>query len=111
MTDMSLYHQILTILICAAATMATRMLPFWLFTPGKHLPPYIRYLGKALPAAVFAMLVVYCLKDVSLSTGNRGIPEAVGLAVTVALHIWKRNMFLSMGAATVIYMILVQYVF
>ncbi len=111
MTDMPVSEQILTILICMIATMCTRMLPFLLFKPGKRLPPYVRYLGKALPSAVFAMLVVYCLKDVNLFSGSHGIPEAIGLAVTVAVHVWKRNMFLSMGVATAVYMGLVQFIF
>ena len=58
-------------------SLLSRSLPFLLFKPGASLPSYIRYLGKALPSAVFALLVVYCLKDVSLLSGNHGIPEAI----------------------------------
>lgn len=57
MTEMPLYEQVLTIAVCVLATMATRMVPFFLFRPGKTLPAYIQYLGKALPSAVFALLV------------------------------------------------------
>lgn len=111
MTDMPFWQQVATILICAAGTMITRFLPFLIFKPGSRLPPYVKYLGKALPFAVFALLVVYCLKDVSLLKGFHGIPEALALALTVAVHLWKRQMLLSMALGTLCYMGLVQYVF
>lgn len=99
MTEMPLYEQVLTIAVCVLATMATRMVPFFLFRSGKNLPVYIQYLGKALPSAVFALLVVYSLKDIHF-LGNHGVPEVLSLAVTVAIHVWKRNMLLSMAAGT-----------
>ena len=54
---MTLAQQILTIAICALATMATRFLPFLVFREGRPTPPLVIYLGKALPSAIFAMLV------------------------------------------------------
>lgn len=111
MTDMSFSDQVLTIAICAAMTMATRFVPFLLFRPGKALPAYVQYLGKALPAAVFAMLVVYCLRNVDMTGGTYGLPEWIATAVTCALHVWKRNMMLSMVVGTAVYMILVQRIF
>ena len=93
MTEMPLYEQVLTIAVCVLATLATRMVPFFLFRPGKNLPAYIQYLGKALPSAVFALLVVYSLKDIHFFSGNHGVPEVLSLAVTVAAHVRKRNRF------------------
>ena len=57
------------------------------------------------------MLVVYCLKDVKLLSGSHGIPEALGLAVTLALQQWKGQMLLSIAGGTVLYMVLVQTMF
>ena len=108
---MTLPQQIVTIALCAAATMLTRFLPFLLFSPKKETPKYIQYLGKALPCAVFGMLVVYCLKNVSLLSGSHGLPEAIAIAATVALHLWKRQTLLSIAGGTVCYMLLVQFVF
>ena len=108
---MTLTQKLLTIAICAIATMATRFLPFLLFSEKKETPRFIRYLGKALPPATFGMLVVYCLKHVDLLSSSHGIPEAIALAVTFALHLWKRQMLLSIAAGTVTYMLLVQLVF
>lgn len=92
-------------------TMVTRFLPFLLFPSGKPTPKYIQYLGKVLPSAVFGLLVIYCLKNVSLLTGSHGIPEAVSIAVVIILHLWKRQMLLSIAGGTVCYMLLVQFVF
>ena len=92
-------------------TMTTRFLPFIIFPAGKPVPKYVGYLGKALPAAVFGLLVIYCLKDVSIFTGSHGIPELISIAVVVGLHLWKRNMLFSIAGGTVCYMLLVQLVF
>ncbi len=108
---MTLGQEIITIGLCALATMLTRFLPFFIFRADKPTPKYVRYLGKALPAAIFGMLVVYCLKNVSILTGSHGLPELLGIAVVVGLHLWKRNMLLSIGGGTVCYMLLVQWIF
>lgn len=111
MSSMPLWQQAATILLCALGTMVTQFLLFLIFKPGSGLPSYVKYLGKALPSAVFALLVVYCLKDVSLFSGSHGIPEALSMTVTTVLHLWKRQMLLSMAGGTICYMMLVQYVF
>lgn len=111
MTDMPLWQQITTILICALATMTTRFLPFLCFLPNHELPAYVKYLGKALPSAVFALLVVYCLRDIDFRASTHGLPEALAILLTTALHLWKRQMLLSMAAGTIGYMVLVQYIF
>lgn len=108
---MTITQQIITIAICALGTMATRFLPFFIFSSKKPTPQYIQYLGKALPCAIFAMLVVYCLKNVSLFSGTHGIPEAISILVVVLLHIWKRQMLLSIAGGTACYMILTQFLF
>lgn len=108
---MTLPQQIITIALCALATMITRFLPFLVFSDRRPTPKYITYLGKALPAAIFSMLVVYCLRNVSVLTGSHGLPELIAIAVTVALHLWKRQMLLSIAGGTVSYMLLMQLVF
>lgn len=108
---MTLTEQIITIAIIVFATMLTRFLPFMLFPAGKPTPKYIQYLGKVLPAAVFGLLVVYCLKDVSIFSGSHGLPELIAVVVVVLLHLWKRQMLLSIAGGTICYMLLVQLVF
>ena len=108
---MTLIQQIITIALCALATMLTRFLPFLIFSSRRETPGYVQYLGKALPAAIFGMLIVYCLKNVSLIAAPHGLPEAIAILVVVGLHLWKRQMLLSIAAGTVCYMLLVQLVF
>lgn len=108
---MTIAQQLIMVACAGAATVLTRFLPFWAFPPGKPAPRYIRYLGHALPGAVFALLVVYCLKDVDVMAGSHGMPEAVGVAVAAGLYIWRRNMLLSIFAATAAYMALINLVF
>ena len=111
MSPMTISEQIITIAICVLGTMLTRFLPFLVFSSKKPTPKYIDYLGKALPCAVFGMLVVYCLKSVSLFSGSHGIPELIGIAVTAGLHLWKKQMLLSIASGTIVYMLLVQLIF
>jgi len=108
---MTIQQQIITIAMCVLATVLTRFLPFVLFRENRPTPAFVQYLGKALPSAVFAMLVVYCLKNVSLIAAPHGIPEAIGIVVTVLLHLWKRQMLLSIAGGTAVYMLLIQLVF
>lgn len=108
---MTVSQKVITILVVVLGTMLTRYLPFLLFPGNKPTPKYFRYLGNVLPAAVFGLLVVYCLKNVILLTGSHGIPELVSIAVVIALHLWKRQMLLSIAGGTVCYMLLVQFLF
>lgn len=108
---MTLMEQIITIGMIVAATMLTRFLPFLAFPAGKPTPKYVQYLGKVLPSAVFGLLVIYCLKNVSILTGSHGLPELIAIVVVVMLHCWKRQMLLSIAGGTICYMLLVQMVF
>lgn len=109
---MSNIQFILTIAVCAAATMLTRFLPFLVFgSRGGKVPEVVEYLGHVLPAAIFGMLIVYCLKGVSLTSGSHGIPEAIAIGVTVALHKWKHQTLVSIAGGTLCYVLLVQWCF
>ena len=108
---MSLTQQIITIAMVVLGTVLTRFLPFIVFPSCKPTPQYVQYLGKVLPAAVIGLLVIYCFKDVSLVSGSHGLPEFIGVVVVALLHLWKKNMLLSIAGGTIVYMILVQLVF
>ncbi len=108
---MTLTQQIITVAMVVLGTMMTRFLPFLIFPGGKETAPFIQYLGKVLPAAVFGLLVIYSLKDVSLLSGSHGIPEAISIAAVLALHLWKRQMLFSIAGGTICYMLLVQTIF
>lgn len=108
MTDTQLF---ITIGMMALGTAVTRFLPFILFPDSKETSPYILYLGRVLPYAVIGLLVVYCLKSVSIAVFPFGLPELIAIILVIILHLWKRNTLLSIGAGTIIYMFLIQKVF
>lgn len=104
-------HSFLIILVIAIVTMLLRFVPVIIFSKGEETPKYITYLGKVLPFAVMGMLIIYCLKDISIFNYSYGLPELISIFLVGLLHIWKKNMLLSVGVSTVFYMILVQMVF
>ena len=108
---MTLTQQLVTIALCVLATLITRFLPFLVFSNKRPTPAFVRYLGDVLPGAIFGMLIVYCLKDVQLLSGSHGLPEAMALGATVLLHLWKKNLLLSMAVGALCYMTMIHFVF
>ncbi|MBQ7895823.1 MAG: AzlD domain-containing protein [Oscillospiraceae bacterium] len=104
-------HTIMVIAVAAVITAALRFIPFFVFGGKKEPPAYISYLGKVLPGAIMAMLVVYCLKGVSFGSVSGFAPELIASAAVVGVHIWRKNTLLSILVGTVLYMLLVQLVF
>lgn len=102
---------IIMIFAIALGAMITRFLPFILFPEKKEPPNIIVYLGKVLPASMMGLLVVYCLRNVSIMEGSHGLPELLSITLIVILHKWKGNVLLSIGAGTLMYMFLVQAIF
>ena len=107
----SVSHTVTMIAVIALATLLTRALPFLLFSGKGELPPFIRYLGRVLPFSVMGMLVVYCLKGVSLLSWPYGLPELIAVLYVVLIHHKNHNLALSIGGGTALYMLLVQVVF
>ena len=99
------------IAVMALVTFLTRALPFLLFGRGGNPPRIILYLGQYLPPAVIAMLIVYCLRNMSFSAPAGWAPAVIASVAVAVVHVWKRNILLSIGAGTVLYMLLVQMVF
>ena len=97
---MTITEHIITIGLCVLAVQITRLVSFWIFPA-----------GKVLPAAMFGMLVIYCYKNIDIFAGHRGLPNFIAGALVLALHFWKKNMFLSISVGTLFYMVLVQQVF
>lgn len=108
---MTVLEQVIIIAIVALATMATRFVPFLIFKSDRPTPRFLTYIGKVLPPAVFGMLVVYCLKGLSFAAPAYGLTEIIGVAAVVILHLAFRKMLLSIAGGTVVYIILVNFVF
>ena len=95
--------------VMALVTILLRFLPFLIFR--KQTPAYITYLGRVLPLAIIGMLVVYCLKDITLTAHPHGLPELIAAVCVVGLQVWRRNALISILSGTVVYMLLIQTVF
>lgn len=111
MSPMTMQQQIITLAVIVAGTVLTRFLPYILFPEGRPVPKFVHYLGKVLAPAVFGLLVVYCFRNVHVTTGSHGLPELISACVVVALYLWKRGMVLPMAGGTLCYMLLLQFVF
>lgn len=101
-------HALLAVLICAGVTLMLRALPFVCFGGKKGVPRIVQSLGRTLPAAIMAALVVYCLKSVPYGSFADGAKQLIAAAVVVALHVWKRSTLLSIGVGTAVYMLLIR---
>lgn len=107
----TLFREILIVAAMVMGTVITRFLPFILFPAGKQTPKFVDFLGKTLPFATMGLLVVYCLKGVSVTAAPHGLPELLAVLLIVVLHRLKGNSLLSIGVGTIFYMFLVQAVF
>ena len=104
-------QQRITIGICIMGTMLTRFLPFIIFNENRKTPDFILYIGRYLPSAVFGMLVVYCLRNVEVLSGNHALPEVIFIVITGILHVCKRQMLVSIAGGIICCMLLMRFVF
>ncbi len=104
-------HAAALVAVIAAVTILLRFLPFAVFGGGRPTPRYVVYLGRVLPCAIMAMLVVYCLRNADPLGPTHALPELLAGAAVVGLQLWRKNTLLSIAAGTVLYMVLVQRVF
>ncbi|MFI1385983.1 branched-chain amino acid transporter permease [Embleya sp. NPDC020886] len=102
-------YLIAAVLVSAPVTWALRALPFAALTPLRNSPT-IQYLGTRMPAGVMLILVVYCLRGLPL-THTRSLAPSAALAVTIGLHVWRRNAPLSILGGTAVHVVLVGTVF
>lgn len=108
---LSVTQSILIILVIASITFGLRATPFVLFSRTGTTPKVITYLGNTLPPAVMGMLIIYCLRNVSVLKAPFGIPELLAVIAVVFLHLWRRNNLLSILGGTALYMVLIQFLF
>ena len=108
---MSAGQTVAAIAVMAVITFLTRALPFLLFGRRGNPPRGVLYLGRYLPPAVIAMLIVYCFRQVNFQAAPNWAPALIAGVAVAALHAWKRNNMLSIVGGTVLYMVLVQAVF
>ena len=104
-------HALIVMLVMGGCVLLTRILPVIIFGHSERVPEFILYLGKVIPYTAMGLLIVYCLRDVSILGGTHGVPELIAMAVVVASYLWKRNTIVSVVLGTAVYMVLLQMVF
>ena len=105
---MSTGRFLLVVLVSFACTFFLRALPFLAFSGERKMPDWMDRLSHALPPAIMAVLVVYCLKDVPDEWYPGGLCKLLAVAITALVHKWKHNTFLSIILGTAAYMILIR---
>ncbi len=103
------YYSLLVILLVAVLTFLTRLLPFWIFKNNQRPLPVLADLNKLLPPAVIAILLVFCLENISWQEQKGSLYQLLAVALVAILHVWKKNNLLSIGLGTLAYMLLVQF--
>ena len=92
----------------AGVSVRARARPVAVFGGRRAMPAAVRYLGGVLPGAIIAILVIYCLKGLPAAGGQEAAFQLGALAVTAALHLWRRNTLLSIFGGTAVYMLLLR---
>lgn len=97
---------VITILVSAAITFLIRALPFIFFNGSRQMPEKVRKLGKILPSAIMAVLIVYCLKDSEIS--SKLLCKLVAVVVVAVTYKWKHNTLISILIGTLCYMLRIR---
>lgn len=108
--EINVTRTLVIVAICAVCTCFERAFPFLIFR-GRAVPKVISYLGRVLPMAIMATLVIFCIKDISFASASGWAPYLIAIAFTAAVHLWLKNALLSIAGGTIVYMLLIQLVF
>ena len=98
---------LLAVVLMTAVTVITRATPFLFFSRRKP-PAFLSFMQIYAPPVIMTLLVLGALKDVPFREPPYGIPALAGVALSALLHLWKRNVLLSIAGATTLYMILIR---
>ena len=111
MSNSVMIYSIIIIALIAVLTFAARLFPYVIFGRGNKIPDLVIFLGEVLPPAVMILLIVYCIRNISIFVYPYGIPEFSAIALTVILYLTVKNNLVAMISGTVLYMVLIQAVF
>lgn len=107
-TDGRITYILLAILLAAAITFALRALPFLIFHGERKMPVFLTKLGAVLPAAIMAVLIVYCLKGIAVDWKTNALPQILAVLTVGISYKWKHNTLISIVAGTAVYMLLLH---
>lgn len=106
---MSLGYVLAAALVMGLVTLFCRAAPF-LFFRSRKPPAVLDYLQRYMPPMIMTILVLNGLKGIDFSKAPWGLAELVSVAVTAGLHLWRRNVLLSIGIGTALYMVMIRVV-
>ena len=98
----------LIIIMCAIITFGLRALPFAVFRGKRKMPVWLEQLGKALPPLIMAVLIVYCLRDITTDPKHIGIAQMAGVLATAISYKWKHNTLISIMSGPAVYMCMIS---
>ena len=99
----------LIIIMCAIITFGLRALPFAVFRGKRKMPVWLEQLGKALPPLIMAVLIVYCLRDITTDPKHIGIVQMAGVLAAAISYKWKHNTLISILLGAVSYMLFLHF--
>jgi branched-subunit amino acid transport protein AzlD len=102
-------YLIAAVAVSAAVTWALRALPFRALAP-LRANRTVQYLRTRMPAGVMVILLVYCLRSLPLAHPAHALAPLGALAVTVGLHLWRRNALISIFCGTAVSVVLASLV-
>lgn len=105
---MDVLHSFSTIAVAAACTFFWRILPFAVFGKNRKMPHKLEYLAKALPPTIMAVLIIYCLKDISYDLGG-DVLQIAAVVVTAAAYKLTHSTSIGIIIGTAAYMALIRF--
>lgn len=109
--EINFAYSFAAIIIVGLVTIFTRALPYLLFGGNKEIPSTIKYLSTVLPASIMTILVLYCLRNINLTSFPFGLAEFISVIAVIIIQVIKKNTILSILLGTILYMVLTRTIF
>ena len=97
-----------TAILVSLIVILTRIMPF-VFAKKLQKAKLLEVVGKELPAYIMMILVVYQVGLSSFFKAPYAMPYLISLSVLTLVHIWQRQVLLSMLVSVVFYLVVSPY--
>ena len=87
--------------VSALITFGLRALPFLAVSGSRKMPASLERLGRALPSAIMAVLIIYCMKDIPTGGISAAVPKLLAAAVVFITYKWKHQTLVSILLGTI----------
>ena len=96
------------ILILSLMIFITRTLPYF-FAEKLRQAKMVEYIGKQLPAYIMMLLLIYEIDVTTFLKWPYGIPHLIALLIVILIHLWQRQVLLSLFLGTISYLFLTNF--